>query len=276
VQYNQSYNNNDLQAISDQYQQAQYGQQIIQSGLFIPLSIAFVQETTVFREFGPLSGNTMQLRYEFAPKIGGSLSRQTLDLDARRYLRVGGSGLLALRGRAFKSWGAAPTFLYFGGNSEMHGYDYLQFIGQNAIFGNAELRFPIIQAMLTPIGVLGGIRGVFFFNIGAGWFPATNPGFKFATAAPETVQPIVGYAADPVTGAYIPVYGDPITVTGFRLVDSRASYGFGLETFVLGFPIHFDWSWRTMFNTTWENLVYGSQAASFRKVRFGFWIGYDF
>jgi hypothetical protein len=35
---------------------------------------------------------------------------------------------------------------------------------------------------------------------------------------------------------------------GFKLVDGRASYGIGLETFALGFPIHFDWSWRTLFN----------------------------
>ena len=35
------------------------------------------QETTVFREFGPLSGNTMRLSYEIAPKIGDSLSYQT-------------------------------------------------------------------------------------------------------------------------------------------------------------------------------------------------------
>ena len=46
----------------------------------------------------------------------------------------------------------------------------------------------------------------------------------------------------------MPVYGQPRLVSGFRLVDSRASYGVGLETFALGFPIHFDWSWRTLFN----------------------------
>ena len=52
----------------------------------------------------------------------------------------------------------------------MRGYDYLQFAGQNVVFANAELRFPLIEAALTPIGVIGGIRGVFFANIGGGWF----------------------------------------------------------------------------------------------------------
>ncbi|NIQ93621.1 MAG: hypothetical protein GWN87_04990, partial [Desulfuromonadales bacterium] len=48
----------------------------------------------------------------------------------------------------------------------MRGYDYLQFLGQRTFFGNAELRFPLIEAMATPIGVLGGVRGSFFFNFG--------------------------------------------------------------------------------------------------------------
>ena len=73
------------------------------------------------------------------------------------------------------------------------------------------------------------------------------------------------------------IYGTPTTVTGFRLVDARASYGFGLETFLLGYPMHFDWSWRTLFNTAYEDIVYASSggSASFRKPKFTFWIGYD-
>ena len=40
-----------------------------------------------------------------------------VDLDARKYFRLGGSGLLALRARGFKSWGDNPGYYYFGGNS---------------------------------------------------------------------------------------------------------------------------------------------------------------
>ena len=64
----------------------------------------------------------------------------------------------------------------------------------------------------------------------------------------------------------------------------RASYGVGLETFALGFPIHFDWSWRTMFNKEYEDYVFAYQGLLegtsgsdwFRKPRFAMWIGYDF
>ena len=67
--------------------------------------------------------------------------------------------------------------------------------------------------------------------------------------------------------------------TYFRLRDGRASYGLGLETFALGFPIHFDWSWRTLFNKDWEDVLFSGTTgggAAWRKPRFAVWIGYDF
>jgi outer membrane protein assembly factor BamA len=175
----------------------------------------------------------------------------------------------------FRSWGAQPSFTYFGGNADLHGYEYLQFTGQNAVNGNVNLRFPIIHAMATPVGVLGGVRGVFFFDIGGAWWD--NSGYKFWTNASQTYTPQIGMDIDPDTGLGIPVYGEPVGITGFRLVDGRASYGIGLETFALGMPLHFDWSWRTLFNETWENAVFGSAVAAeeWRKPRFQFWIGYD-
>jgi hypothetical protein len=283
VQLREEYNDPLFQEYAQQYQQDQFGQQVFRNGTLMPISAAFVQETTVFREFGPLAGSTMRLAYDVAPKIGGLLSRQTFDADVRYYQRLATSGVLALRFRGFKSIGDYPDFLYFGGNSEMRGYDYLSFVGQNSMFANAELRFPIIEAALTPIGVVGGVRGVFFANIGGGWFD--NQNFKFFTSSDETFTPITGYETDaagiPIfddNGNLIPIYGPPQTVSGFRLRDGRASYGLGLETFALGFPIHFDWSWRTLFNKDWEDQLFASSGGSsdFRKPQFAVWIGYDF
>ena len=157
----------------------------------MPFGVAFVQETTIFREFGPLSGSTMRLSYEVAPKIGGLLGRQTLDGDARKYFRLGATGLLALRARGFKSWGQNPDYTFFGGNSELRGYEYLSFIGQNAFFTNAELRFPLIDAMATPIGVLGGVRATLFAGLGGAYFEGTP--FKIFTNDTTIERPIVGY-----------------------------------------------------------------------------------
>jgi hypothetical protein len=281
LQYKEEFNDPSLQAYSDTYQQQQFGRTLLQSGNYIPLGVAYVQETTVFREFGPLAGNTMRLSYEYAPKIGNSLSRQTGDVDLRYYQRLGSSGLLALRGRGFKSTGAAPDFLYFGGNSEMRGYEYLEFVGDTALFVNAELRFPFIEAMLTPIGVLGGIRGVLFGNFGGANFKGQP--FKWLSRSPELVAPIIGYNQNNATQTATPIFGTPLPVDGFRLVDSRASYGIGLETFALGFPVHFDWAWKTMFNKDYERIKFfdfenpsRDGSAEFRKPKFSVWIGYDF
>ena len=88
---------------------------------------------------------------------------------------------------------------------------------------------------------------------------------------------LTGYTTDRF-GFPQAVYGAPTVVSGFRLVDGRASYGLGLETFALGFPIHFDWSWRTLFNKDWEDALFASNGGSsaFRKAKFAVWIGYDF
>jgi outer membrane protein assembly factor BamA len=277
LQFKQEYAEPGLQQIADDYQQALYGRRLFSSGNFMPLGVNFVQETTVFRQYGPLAGHTLSLGYEYAPAFGDFLSRQSLDGDARYYMRLGTNGVLALRARGYRSWGDFPGYIYFGGNSEMRGYDYLSFLGNKGFFANAELRFPIIEAALTPIGVVGGLRGVFFFNVGATGFDGVP--MKFSASNDSIETPIIDYVFDPTSlSGFRPVFGEPRLVSGFRLVDGRAAYGIGLETFALGFPIHFDWSWRTLFNRDWEDVVYGLQGGSewFRRSKFNVWIGYDF
>ena len=206
---------------------------------------------------------------------------------SRDDMRLVANGVLALRFKGFKSWGRNPDFTYFGGNSELRGYEYLQFIGHQAFFANAELRFPLIEAMLTPLGVLGGLRGVFFANMGAAGFN-TQP-YQIMANNTEIYPAIAGYdLINPITLELAPRY-EPVRVSGLRLVDGRASYGIGLESFILGFPMHFDWSWRTLFNRDWEDALFRtcfqvsptsidcrSDGDAFRKMKFSFWIGYDF
>jgi outer membrane protein assembly factor BamA len=177
--------------------------------------------------------------------------------------------------KGFHSWGDYPDYMFFGGNSEMRGYDYLSFLGHNAGFVNAELRFPLIEAMLTPLGVMGGLRGTLFFNIGAAGFAGEE--LKPWTSSDEQIPVLVDIAVNPITGETNPIFATA-NISGFRLVDARASYGIGLQTFALGFPMHFDWSWRTLFNRDWEELLFFRFGGSeeFRKPRFSFWIGYDF
>src|SRR5213075_2977254 len=95
VNLDEQYNDPGLQAYTEAYQQNLYGTQVLRNGTLAPLGAAFIQETTVFREFGPLAGSTMRLAYDVAPKIGNTLSNQTLDGDVRYYQRLASSGVLA-------------------------------------------------------------------------------------------------------------------------------------------------------------------------------------
>ncbi|HYT66887.1 MAG TPA: hypothetical protein VEL51_10730 [Vicinamibacterales bacterium] len=283
IQFKQQYDDPTLQAIAEEYQQQRYGQNLFADGKLLPLGIAYVRETTVFREYGPLSGHTLRVGYEYSPKMNGFISRQTADVDARKYLRLATNGVLAFRFRGLKSWGDYPSYLYSGGNSELRGYQYLEFIGNKAFFANAELRFPLIEAALTPLGVIGGLRAVAFADLGASQFAQNK--LQVYSRDPVPVQPIIGYKQNPLTGQIVLNYGAPYIVNGFHLVDGRASYGLGLETFALGFPIHFDWSWRTLMNKGWEDYIYSYAAVVdgvstgskwLRRPKFSIWIGYDF
>ena len=161
--------------------------------------------------------------------------------------------MLALRARAFRSWGEFPDFTFFGGNSEMRGYDYLEFLGHKSFYANAELRFPLIEAMLTPIGVLGGIRGTFFFNFGVAGHRRPADAHR-GTSEPVTVRPVVDYVGDPDTQsvrARLRRSGDASPASGSTTRAPRT--GSGLTTYAIGFPIHFDWSWLTLFNPAWED-----------------------
>jgi hypothetical protein len=282
VQYAEEFSDPTLEQYTQDYQQAAYGTQLFRNGTMVPLGVTLVTEDTIFREYGPLSGKTARIGYDVSPKIGNTLERQAVDADVRWYQRLAGNGVAAFRLKGFKSWGTYPDFFYFGGNSEMRGYDYLSFIGNEGLFANAELRFPLIEAMLTPIGVLGGVRGIFFANVGGAHFYAQNQtsvGYKFMTSKAEVYPSLVNIDCTTPTadGSCTPVYKN-VAVNGFRLRDGRASYGVGLESFILGFPIHFDFSWRTLFNKSWEDALFAMDGGSskFRKPKFNVWIGYDF
>jgi hypothetical protein len=283
----EQYVNDALQQAALAYQREVYGRELLRDGHLIPIGVSFINETTVFREYGPVAGRTFKLSYDGSPSFGESwISRNTLDLDFRRYSRIGSNGVFATRFRGFKSWGRNPDYFYFGGNSELRGYEYLEFTGQKGFFADLELRFPLIEAMLTPIGVLGGLRGVFFANLGGAGM--NNVPFNLWDRD-GAVQPLIGYDYSIAANGFVPRYGPPQSVEGLFLVDGRASYGIGLQSFLLGFPMHFDWSWRTLFSRDYEDLAFRDcvqvsldqvncypDGGSFRKMRFDFWIGYDF
>jgi Tol biopolymer transport system component len=245
----ESFENQDAQQTIDNAGAALGQQPILSNGVLVPIALSLVTESTRFAQFGPLSGTTSSLTAEYAPAFGGSLGRQTLRGDVRAYFRLGStSTLFALRGFGSFSTGDNPMIAYFGGNQELRGYPYLSFSGHKAFFANAELRLPIINVAATPIGLLGPVRATAFFGIGGAKYQGENYTFGTKDAG-------ISYVNDPV-------FGEP--VSGYHLVDGRASYGFGLQAFLLGYPLHFDWVKLT------------DLKVSTQGWKFQFWLGYDF
>ncbi len=264
VNLREQYNDPLLQQFAQDYQQQTFGQQVFRSGTIVPLSAAFIQETTVFREFGPLAGSTMRLAYDVAPKIGNTLSRQTFDGDLP---------LLPAAGHERRAGVAPARVQEHRGLSRLH---VLRWQLRNARLRLPELRRPDggVRQRRTPLPDHRGGAHTDRRHRRHPWCVlrehrrrlVQNQDFTFATSNDETMTPITGYQTDAagniigdVNGNPIPIIGSPRTVSGFRLKDGRASYGLGLETFALGFPIHFDWSWRTTFNKDWEDQLFAVQ-----------------
>ena len=220
----------------------------------------------------------MRLSYEVAPKIGNTLvaadgRRRRALLPAPRRRRA----CWRCARRGFKSWGDAPDFMYFGGNSEMRGYEYLQFVGDQAAFFNAELRFPFIEAMLTPVGVLGGIRGVFFANMGGGHFEGQP--FKWFSRQVRDLHADHRLPPDSTSRQQEPIYGTPTTVTACGWwTRARRTASASRPSPSASRSTSTSRGRRCSTRTGRTCAVRGASAAAraFRKPKFSVWIGYDF
>ncbi|PYQ60972.1 MAG: hypothetical protein DMF58_06380 [Acidobacteria bacterium] len=182
------------------------------SDSFPVVSTSFSGDSTIFKEFGPVSGRRYELGTSYAADIkrGGILSHD-VTLDARQYLQLTSRSLLAARLFVGYSHGNVPNFYYFGGLNTLRGYDFQSIIGNQAAFANFELRFPLIDVLATPIILFRQIRANLFFDIG---------GAKFG--------------------------GQPYTFfKNGRLVDGLASVGYGVAFNFLGLELHWDFAKRT-------------------------------
>lgn len=186
------------------------------NGFALPLEVALTSETTRFTNFGPLMGHTFRFSVgKFFKIFSKSLDAYSLEGDFRKYLRLDNFTLLAFRLSGFYSGGKNAMLFWSGGNNTLRGAEFRSLVGNKGFFLNAEFRFALVHAALTPIGVIGPVRGVFFFDMGGLWFNDQ----KFRIFEPGSL----------------------------RLQDALSSYGYGIEFFMFGYPFHFEWVWRTNF-----------------------------
>jgi len=136
-------------------------------------------------------------------------------LDLRKYIPIGFDTLFAFRAYGAFSGGENPYIFFGGGNNEIRSTNYYSMVGNNFFHLNAEFRFPLVQIALTPLGLIGPIRGVFFADAGGAWF--NDQKFEF------------------------------IDKNDWRLKNGIGSIGYGVEFALGGYPMHIEWVYRTDF-----------------------------
>ena len=187
------------------------------NGFALPVQAALISETTRFGPYGPNSGHTFRFAAsKYLKLFSKSLDAFTLEGDFRQYLRIDNYTLLAFRLSGFYSGGDNALLTWSGGNNTLRIADFRSLVGNKGFFFNAEFRFPLVHAALTPIGVIGPLRGVFFFDFGGFWF--NDQKFRIFEPGSTRLTP-----------------------------DALSSFGYGIEFFFFGYPFHFEWVWRTDF-----------------------------
>lgn len=186
-------------------------------GFALPISLSFTGETTRFSYYGPNMGHTFNFSFRKFIDVGSNFQdAYTFEGDIRKYLRIDNRTLLALRLRGFTSGGTNPELFWMGGDNTIRAAPFLRLIGNRGFHFNAEFRFSLIDLAATPIGLIGPVRGVIFFDLGGIWFG--EDGFNMFQKG-----------------------------EGFKLKDAISSYGFGIQTFLFGLPFHFEWVYKTDF-----------------------------
>ncbi|MFQ5877430.1 MAG: hypothetical protein ACE5JH_07045 [Acidobacteriota bacterium] len=218
-------------------------------------------DTVRFKEFGPYHGQRFGASMRWAPTVdtkddsGGDFTGSFVNtfLDYRLYRRVTSRSLFALRVAGAVSNGRSFDIYPVGGINQLRGYEFREFFGSRISFVNLEFRFPLIDALAFPFGLIRNIRGFFFLDIGTAWFGGDeffhpDQGFEVSAAR-----------GDQLTGA---VFLGRVRNFDFwdsknnKLGDGRAAYGFGWG-FYLG-PFQLTWVFARQFENTIEVCDIGS------------------
>jgi hypothetical protein len=181
----------------------------------LPLVTAsLIGDSAGFASWGPIAGRRWRFDLFYAPDIKGSGTlASSADIDIRQYFAVSQRSNLAFRAFVGANEGNRPSPIYLGGMDTLRGIDYRSLTGDRAFFANAEYRFPLIDAVITPVLAFQGIRGVIFLDVGGAWY--------------KDFQSFDFYNSD----------------TG-RLRDGIAAYGWGVTVRFLGLDLNWDFARR--------------------------------
>jgi len=142
-------------------------------GLLTMGSVAFVGDTTMWREWAPYTGSRYRIELEQSfPTLGSELSLTNVIFDARRYFGVGRRSTFAARLLLGGSFGGDRSYFYLGGIDTLRGYNYEELVGTRIGLLNFEVRIPFIDVLHFGWPVqwtIGGIRGIAFADLGGAW-----------------------------------------------------------------------------------------------------------
>ena len=220
------------------------------NGNILSSTFSIIGETTRFKYYGPASGNTFRLSVSQAIPVTDKFLRNTsLEFDYRQYLYLGFDTLFAFRFEGFMSKGRNPFITYYGGNSQVRSVPYFSLVGNEGWYANFEFRFPLVNAAYTLIGQIGPVRGTFFFDVTRAKLKGQQAKF-YRYPENEIIYP----------------WTEPISF------DALGSFGFGLEFFFLGLPIHLDFVKRL----EWPEFSKPFDVDAIGGYEAKFWIGFDF
>jgi len=148
--------------------------------------------------------------------------------DCREYVPLSDRAVFASRQWGVFSHGDEPRYFGVGGFGTMRGYEYKRLVGSRVILVNSELRFPILDQLRFPGDIaFYGFRGKIFLDVGAVWSEFED--FESTFDDPDT---------DAIEGSL------------------AASYGLGINFWMIGVEWHFEWARKTDFKRTSGDWVY--------------------
>lgn len=178
-------------------------------------NLNFIKDTALWAYTGPSNGERSSIGISYSPYFTKySLEFLTLNLDWRKYFRIGPEYSFAVRFAGAVSEGKHPQRFFVGGvpnwlnrhfqggvrinmmddiyfssfETPLRGADYYEKVGTRFMLTNLEFRFPLIRYFVLgwplPIG-FQNIRGALFSDIGTAW--DKDDAFKPATTTANGV-----------------------------------------------------------------------------------------
>lgn len=182
--------------------------------------VALVHDTTDWSYFGPLNGVRSRISVEQTlPLIHHQVTYTNFKVDYRKYIRITRRANWAFQFLCNVSKGKDRR--EFPLIESLRGYKLGEFWGNHIVFGNAELRLPLIDEIRFAMPVsIRNIRSCIFADVGSAW----SKGKRLTIRHNSTDEK--------------------------KNTDLKACFGVGFRILLGFFPLRIDYTWNTDFVDT--------------------------